>query len=253
MKMREIKSILQDLKGEIMIFAFCLVLIIGAYQCGSRGKEQSMRAYKKEQEQKVDSLRAVYDRSIQDIKTRSDAIIKRSEEKVSDLEVKLTEQSKKKVVYVPVKDLVNATDQQLADTMINDYVTRSRTDSAGDVEGIGNTSTFTGQVQIPSQVAAWHIYERRHKEFLLIQNQVADSIIRIWELKGKEFELQIGAFKENEADFRTALESKTMEAEVFRAGQKFMEGKARKYRWRGWRDRIIGGVIIGGITYLVLR
>jgi len=226
----------------ILIAVGLLVLLIGAYQCGSRGKEQSMRAYKRSQEQKLDSLRTVYVRSIQAIKTRSDVIIKRSEEKVSDLEVKLTEQSKKRVVYVSVKDLSEVSDQQLADTMINDY---SKNVLTGNV--------LTGNVQIPSQVATWHIYERRHKEFLLIQNQVADSIIRIWEAKGKEFELQIGAFKENEADFRTALESKTMEAEVFRAGQKFMEGKARKYRWRGWRDRIIGGVIIGGITYLVVK
>jgi hypothetical protein len=233
----------------ILIAVGLLVLLIGAYQCGSRGKEQSMRAYKRSQEQKLDSLRTVYVRSIQAIKTRSDVIIKRSQEKVSDLEVKLTEQSKKRVVYVPVKDLVNATDQQLADTMINDY---TEIVLGGD-QANHRQITLTGAVLIPSKVAAWHIYERRHKEFLLIQNQVADSIIRIWELKGKEFELQIGAYKENEADFRTALESKTMEAEVFRAGQKFMEGKARKYRWRGWRDRIIGGVIIGGITYLVVR
>ena len=240
--MKQIKYILQDFKGEILIIAFCLVLLIGAYQCGSLGKEQSMRAYKRSQEQKVDSLQAVYDRSIQGIKTRSDVIIKRSEERERDLRVKLTEQSKKKVVYVPVKDLSEVSDQQLADTMINDY---SKNVLTGNV--------LTGNVQIPSQVATWHIYERRHKEFLLIQNQVADSIIRIWELKGKEFELQIGAYQANEEDFQLAIKTKTMEAEVFRAGQKFMEGKARKYRRRGWRDRIIGGVIIGGITYLVLR
>jgi hypothetical protein len=78
MKMREIKSILHALKVVITIFAIWLVLIIAAYQCGSRGKEASMRAYKKEQDKKVDSLRLVYVRSIQAIKTRSDVIIKRS-------------------------------------------------------------------------------------------------------------------------------------------------------------------------------
>jgi hypothetical protein len=121
------------------------------------------------------------------------------------------------------------------------------------VEGIGNTSTFTGQVQIPSQVAAWHIYERRHKEFLLTQNQVADSIIRIWEAKGKEFELQIGAYQANEKDFRTALEVKTLEVDVFRAGQKFMEGKARKYRRQRNGLVVLGVVVLGGITYLVVK
>ena len=161
----------------------------------------------------------------------------------------MTEQSKKKVVYVPVKDLGNASDQQLADTMINDY---TEIVLGGD-QANHRQITLTGAVLIPSKVAAWHIYERRHKEFLLIQNQVADSIIRIWEAKGKEFELQIGAYQANEEDFQLALESKTMEAEVFRAGQAWMEGKARKYRRRGWRDRIIGGVIIGGITYLVVK
>jgi hypothetical protein len=233
----------------ILIAVGLLALIIGAYQCGSRGKEASMRAYKRSQEQKLDSLQAVYDRSIQAIKTRSDVIIKRSEEKVSDLEVKLTEQSKKRVVYVPVKDLSEVSDQQLADTMINDY---TEIVLGGD-QANHRQITLTGAVLIPSKVAAWHIYERRHKEFLLIQNQVADSIIRIWEAKGKEFELQIGAFKENEADFRTALESKTMEAEVFRKGQKFMEGKARKYRRQRNGLGVLGVVVLGGITYLVVK
>jgi hypothetical protein len=233
----------------ILIAVGILILIIGAYQCGSRGKEASMRAYKRAQEQKVDSLRAVYDRSIQAIKTRSDVIIKRSEEKVSDLEVKLTEQSKKRVVYVPVKDLSEVSDQQLADTMINDY---TEIVLGGD-QANHRQITLTGAVLIPSKVAAWHIYERRHKEFLLIQNQVADSIIRIWELKGKEFELQIGAFKENEADFRTALESKTLEVGVYKDGQKFMEGKARKYRRQRNGLVVLGVVVLGGITYLVVK
>jgi hypothetical protein len=71
------KDIMKQIR-YILIAVGLLVLIIGAYQCGSRGKEASMRAYKKEQDKKVDSLRLVYVRSIQAIKTRSDVIIKRS-------------------------------------------------------------------------------------------------------------------------------------------------------------------------------
>jgi hypothetical protein len=237
----------------ILIAVGLLVLLIGAYQCGSLGKEQSMRAYKKEQEQKLDSIQIIVEgqESIISVQNRviDKSMLRDSANKV-EISVLKQQQAQGEERFREERDnvlsrLETAGDEQIASHMDSSYRVQALD---GDF-----LTVLDGNVTTATAVSLHYIRVEEFNKFLTSENKNLANQVDIWELRGNEFEIQRTAWGAKENAYMVIIEQKDEEIGIRIAGQKFMEGKARKYRWRGWRDRIIGGVIIGGITYLVLR
>jgi hypothetical protein len=238
---------------NILIAVGLMALLIGAYQCGSRGKEQSMRAYKKEQQEKLDSIQIIVGGQETIISVQNRVIEKsmlRDSTNKAEISVLKQQQAQGEERFRRERDnvlsrLETAGDEQIASHMDSSYRVQVLD---GDFLTIldGNVTTATA-------VSLHYIRVEEFNKFLTSENKNLADQVGTWELRGNEFEIQRTAWGSKENAYMVIIEQKDEEIGIRIAGQKFMEGKARKYRRQRNGLAVLGVVVLGGITYLVVK
>lgn len=237
----------------ILMAAALIAIIIGAYQCGSSGKEQSMRQILKAHQRTQDSLREQNSRQEAKIAAQ-DALIQTSDAEIASLRdrISLSEENRRRDSAESIQRLKSLRDRLNAST--DDEIAQEMDSSfRNQVLGGDFLVPLEGLVPISRPVATWHILKREEAGRLIREVSILKDELKDWRLIGLEYESQKDAWKIKEDSWNNILKNKDAEIASGEIALDGMTGKARKFRRQRNGVIILSTVIIGGITYAIIR